>query len=572
MAKNQFNSIPIRVPRRYKHSLSYTHKYTCEMGQLIPCYIQDVLPNDRFKISVANLIRFAPLVAPLMAEIDVYFHFFFVPNRLLWDNWEDFITGAHKGKILPENELPQKFRLVFPSSVINTETSDLSSTKIFRPGGLLDYLGFQTWSKPTDFSSGNYPIDMMPVIAYQKIYDDYYRDENLFEPNETLDYYTSLNGDVTYTYEQQKMLSDLLKLRHRAWRKDYFTSALPWAQKGDDVLIPGSSMSDLTLQRISETNSNGRLFGNDFVINNKIGQSVNESSVANTISAQGWSSLRNNATDPTGLSAKYGDDDDSLKIGLNVANFKVSGQSISEGTIRELRRAYAAQAFLERRAVGGSRYVEQNLAFFGARSSDGRLQRAQFLGGYKAPVVVSQVLQTSESTANSPQGQPSGNAVNAGSGFICDKTFEEYGFIVGIMSVMPRADYMNGIPKMFLKQDVFDYYWPQFARIGEQPIQNQELYFDPSKTTNEDTFGYTPRYAEYRFRNNQISGDFKDSLSFWTLARNFDSAPPLNDQFIECNPRTDIWAVEKSDFQHLWVETAFNVRALRPIPKYGESY
>nr|WDY38280.1 major capsid protein [Rattus norvegicus microvirus] len=568
MARNQFNSIPLRVPKRNMHNLSYTHKYTAEMGQLIPCYVQDVIPNDRFKISVANLIRFAPLVAPIMAEIDVYFHFFFLPDRLLWDGWEDFITGAHKGKILSEDELPQKYRMVFPSSLINQFTDPDNSSSvgpIFRQGSLLDYLGFQTWNTKTNFSSGSYAIDMMPVLAYQKVYDDYYRDENLYEPNNTLDYYTAKNGDQVVTQQTLSELDDLFTLRRRAWRKDYFTSALPWAQKGDDVLIPGGGSSSLSASSptVKWSQSQYLLGGVNAVANG-------------AVYAHGNPTENNGVPLSTSSSESVSSQNLSFEGNLPTANLlsalKIDSSSVGEGTIRELRRAYAAQAFLERRAVGGSRYVEQNLAFFGARSSDGRLQRAQFLGGYKAPVVVSQVLQTSESTQNSPQGQPSGNAVNAGSGFICDKTFEEYGFIIGIMSVMPRADYMQGIPKMYLKQDVFDYYWPQFARIGEQPIQNQELYFDPSKSTNEDTFGYTPRYAEYRFRNNQVSGDFKDSLSFWTLARNFDSAPPLNDQFIECNPRTDIWAVESSDFQHLWVETAFNVRALRPIPKYGESY
>lgn len=572
MSRNQFNSIPLRVPKRNMHNLSYTHKYTAEMGQLIPCYVQDVIPNDRFKISVANLIRFAPLVAPLMAEIDVYFHFFFVPNRLLWDNWEDFITGAHKGKLLPENELPQKYRLVFSSSLINWHTDPDNTDScgpLFRPGSLLDYLGFQTWNAKQSFSTGTYPVDMMPVLAYQKIYDDYYRDENLFEPNYSLDHYTSQNGDHPITRTDQYYFDDLFTLRRRAWRKDYFTSALPWAQKGDDVLIPGG-MSNDPFNPLARVKVIGNLPLHGY---------VNGGSSPNGVHDLAFNKTGNAVSGDVGLN-KDGSVDGVFTVTSDQSQLGIMGsalnnaltQNVSEGTIRELRRAYAAQAFLERRAVGGSRYVEQNLAFFGARSSDGRLQRAQFLGGYKAPVVVSQVLQTSESTPDSPQGQPSGNAVNAGSGFICDKTFEEYGFIIGIMSVMPRADYMQGIPKMYLKQDVFDYYWPQFARIGEQPIQNQELYFDPSKTTNEDTFGYTPRYAEYRFRNNQVSGDFKDSLSFWTLARNFDSAPPLNDKFIECNPRMDIWAVENSDFQHLWIETAFNVRALRPIPKYGESY
>ena len=230
----------------------------------------------------------------------------------------------------------------------------------------------------------------------------------------------------------------------------------------------------------------------------------------------------------------------------------------------------AAQRFLERRAVGGTRYIEQIRAFFGVKSSDARLQRSQFLGGCKNPVVISQVLQTSETTQSSPLGQPAGNAVSAGGKYIFDHTFEEYGYVVGLISVVPKADYIQGIPKMYLRRDVYDFYFPQFAKIGEQPIENQELYFDPTSVDNDKTFGYTPRYAEYRFRNNRVCGDFRDSLKFWTLARDFDRIQNLNSQFITCDPSTRIFAYENSDFHHLWCEIGLNVKSLRPLPKYGE--
>lgn len=184
------------------------------------------------------------------------------------------------------------------------------------------------------------------------------------------------------------------------------------------------------------------------------------------------------------------------------------------------------------------------------------------------------MLQTSEGTASSPLGTPAGNAVSAGGKYIFDRSFEEYGWIIGLMSIMPKPDYIQGIPKMFLRRDIYDYYWPQFAKIGEQPIENQELYFSPTSTNNDGTFGYTPRYAEYRFRNNRVCGDFKDTLKFWTLARDFDAPQALNHSFVECNPSDRIFAVSdaaSSGYNHLWCEIGLNVKSLRPLPKYGES-
>lgn len=349
--------------------------------------------------------------------------------------------------------------------------------------------------------------------------------------------------------------------------KDYFTSALPFAQKGDDVLIPGSS-SDVSFRSgflpTAQYSTTHGAFSGDSV-------PVNSSPV----------SIKQMARSSNSGNLNVGPTENMLFANSQVFNidpkslndFLVGGQA-SEGTIRELRRAFAAQKFFERRAVGGTRYIEQNYAFFGVRSSDGRLQRSEYLGGSKNPVVISQVLQTSEGTSSSPLGTPAGNAVSAGGKFIFDKSFEEYGWIIGLMSVMPKPDYIQGIPKMFLRRDIYDYYWPQFAKIGEQPIENQELYFSPTSKNNDGTFGYTPRYAEYRFRNNRVCGDFKDSLKFWTLARDFDSPQALNHSFVECNPSDRIFAVSDSasaDYNHLWCEIGLNVKSLRPLPKYGES-
>lgn len=537
-----------------------------EMGQLVPFYVQDVLPSDRLRVSATNLIKFAPLIAPILSEVDVYMHFFFVPTRLIWDSWEDFITGSHKGKKLPEDSMPQMPRWIFIRNFVNQAiTNPLEGEPSpLQHGSLADYLGFQTFKKGTSFDHVNthYYVDQLPFRAYRKIYNDWYRDENLQDDRDE-DWFSE-SGDISVNDSNFQDVSRQMCLENRAWRKDYFTSALPFAQKGDDVLIPGSSFSGVSfrsgqLPTAQYSTSQGAFSGSTMPVDASpvsIKKMPRSSNSGNLVVGSGEDSLLPNTNifniDPKSLN-----------------DYLVGGQ-VSEGTIRELRRAMAAQRFLERRAVGGTRYIEQIRAFFGVKSSDARLQRSQFLGGCKNPVVISQVLQTSETTQSSPLGQPAGNAVSAGGKYIFDHTFEEYGYVVGLISVVPKADYIQGIPKMYLRRDVYDFYFPQFAKIGEQPIENQELYFDPTSVNNDKTFGYTPRYAEYRFRNNRVCGDFRDSLKFWTLARDFDRIQNLNSQFITCDPSTRIFAYENSDFHHLWCEIGLNVKSLRPLPKYGE--
>lgn len=557
---NLFNSIPLLKPKRNAFNLSHSVKLTMEMGQLVPFYVQDVLPSDRLRVSATNLIKFAPLIAPILSEVDVYLHFFFVPTRLIWDSWEDFITGSHKGKKLPEDSMPQMPRWIFIRNFVNQAiTNPLEGEPSpLQHGSLADYLGFQTFKKGTSFDHVNthYYVDQLPFRAYRKIYNDWYRDENLQDDRDE-DWFSE-SGDISVNNSNFQEVSYQMRLENRAWRKDYFTSALPFAQKGDDVLIPGGI----------SVNPDSQLF-----LHGTGGLSLSSGSVP----TNQYLDVTARFNDPKSgelyvdsgngkISASY--QSLSLLSGSQFNEFANSGAS--EGTIRELRRAIAAQRFLERRAVGGTRYIEQIRAFFGVKSSDARLQRSQFLGGCKNPVVISQVLQTSETTQSSPLGQPAGNAVSAGGKYIFDHTFEEYGYVIGLISVVPKADYIQGIPKMYLRRDVYDFYFPQFAKIGEQPIENQELYFDPTSVNNDKTFGYTPRYAEYRFRNNRVCGDFRDSLKFWTLARDFDRIQNLNSQFITCDPSTRIFAYENSDFHHLWCEIGLNVKSLRPLPKYGE--
>lgn len=573
---NQFNSYMVNVPKKNRFkALSHTAKLTCDMGYAVPVLVQDVIPNDTFKISVQSLIRFAPLLAPMMSEVDVYFHAFFVPDRIIWTKAEDFYTGAHNGVQLAPEDVPQRPRMYF--------TGDAARLvgRFMQTGSLADYLGFQTIQNENwgDGDDDAVDLDEMPFRAYLRIWYDYYRDENLSYDNgitgspfgDDLESIWESSGYTNYTNGSfnNTAAGYLLELRRRAWKKDYFTSALPFPQKGDDVLIP-SNISSVNNIGISRIGSDLKQF-----ITTGGGSSTSGDPIVSGDSLASGGYLRLKVGNASGPNILINPDN------LVVTPSAIQDHLVNESTIRDLRRAFAAQKFLERRAVGGSRYQEQNLAFFGIRGSDARLQRSEYLGGIKNPVVVSQILQTSETTEGNPLGTPAGNAVSASSGFLFNRTFEEYGWIMIIMSVTPKADYIQGTPRMYLRKDVYDYYWPQFARVGEQPILNQEVFttysvdaYDEENGINNGTFGYTPRYAEYRFRNNRIHGDFRTTLSFWTQARNFDSLPSLNGDFVSCNPSNRVFAVDpegKQGIHHLWCECYFNIDAIRPVTKYAES-
>ncbi|UPW41381.1 major capsid protein [Dipodfec virus UA06Rod_20] len=591
------------------------------MGQLIPIMMEPVLPSDRFKVSSEHLVRFAPLQSPIMSDVDVYVHYFFVPNRIIWNNWETFITGAENGKKLDETDIPPSPRIIMSRIMANAVPGLMhgvgNSSFAHNPhpipylqnGSLADYLGFQTYNieQLKDISTGastglGYELDELPFRAYQRVWFDYFRDENLSTaesfftsgvPSQSrmdgmiYDHPGNLDVNTQTLYNQ---ISGLMSLRQRAWRKDYFTSALPWAQKGDDVLIPGGSSVSFNSGTVESPIVNhttrppysAGVQVSNFLHTDKQYVPAGDPQIARlkffnasgANPAQTWLGVNtNNDSLPfSAASLQLNSISPYLFSRLDPSSLNsFISSSASEATIRELRRAFAAQAFLERRAVGGTRYNEQILSFFGVKTSDGRLQRAEFLGGSRQPVVVSQVLQTSESTSSSPLAEPAGTAVSAGGKFIFDRQFEEYGFIVGLLSVMPRANYMQGVPRKYLKKDVYDYYWPQFARIGEQEILNQELYNEWGSEYNDKVFGYSPRYSEYRFINSRIHGDFKDTLSYWHLGRDFDGTQALNEQFVMCRPSTRIFAYEGADFNHLWVDIHINCRALRPIPKYAES-
>ena len=568
---NLFNSIRVRPPKLNRFNLSHDVKLTAKFGKLTPILVQDVLPGDVFKLRSEVLCRFAPMLAPIMTKVNVYTHFFFVPKRLVWDSWKDFITGGEDGSSVPSYP---RIRLMNRSVA-----SDSSTRRLFYSGTLADYLGFPVLGDGKGiYPSRVYDLDALPFRAYQLIWNEYYRDQNLMDP---IDIMKDSDGPVVLgtSGEQSGNIIDLMTLRDRCWKKDYFTSALPWAQRGDEVELPIAMSSDVNFIGEDGVNSVGLTGPGLSYIK---GSASDDASLKIKRTATDTWQLADQKTDQVSYlsnqDSKTQSPDNSVYVNLTVGKLNelvksIDLSNVSSATINELRRAIKAQEFLEVAARGGSRYIEQIYSYFGVRSSDARLQRPEFLGGGKSPVVISDVLQTSQSTETSAQATPSGHAISVQNSHSFKYRAEEHGYIIGIMSIMPNAAYMQGLPRMYQKFDRLDHYWPQFAHLGEQEIKTSELFSDASlqENTDDKTFGYTPRYAEYKFAQDSIHGDFRNSLSFWHMARIFENAPALNPEFLTNvqDAANRVFNVVNDDVDKIWINIHHNLKALRKMPKYG---
>lgn len=502
-------------------------KGTAKMGQLIPVLTEEILPGDTYNVQSDMVIRLQALIAPIMHRVDATIHFFFVPTRLLQDDWETFIGGGKSGT--------EADSLVAP--MINSGESG------FATSSLADYL-----EVPTGVPNLN--VLAYPFRAYNKIWNEWYRNESV---QDEVPVSTAFGPDT---------LTNTTILR-RCWQNDYFTNALLSAQRGPTVYLPLGSSAPVSIfgngTAVGLTDGNGLYAG---ITNGQNGLAAAPGSYGKALPSS--SSLSNQSGICWGLT------DDATKSGI-VGTADLSSATAS--SINDIRWSFQVQRFFEKMARGGYRYVELLLSHFGVRSEDARLQRSEYLGGGKAPIVISEVLQTSSTDSTSPQGNMSGHGFSLGRSRGIHKTFTEHGYLLGILSVMPKSSYFQGLNRMYSRKSRFDYAWPVFSHLGEQAILNKELFAqsdaikDGDKVVNELTFGFTPRFQEYRSKMSTVHGDFRSSLEFWTLVRDFSALPTLSAQFVECNPSDRIFAVKDTD--NLLIDVLHRIQAVRCLPKQG---
>ena len=547
MTRNNINSVLLRRPKRNKFDLSRVNKLTCEAGEIVPFFLEECVPDDSFKLATANRIRLAPQVLPLMHQIDVSMYWFFVPTRILWSNWEGFITGGKDGTSAP----------IIPYKNFSQGTSALYKTA--GVGMLSDYLGIPTNVVGTTgnvINSSSY--NFLPFSAYVKIYNDYFRDQNFTDelPFELHDGYQALTpvseSNITHCIETiygfspagdsgaprswQRVYGGCFLA---SWKKEYFTSALPSTQRGPIVNLPlqGSAPlvygdSEVTGSRL-QTNSVGN-----------VQIAVKDSAKNITAAVQGGTSRQ-------------------LQADLSGA---------TNTNIIELRRAFRIQEFLERMNAGGSRLTEMIYSMFGVKSPDARLQRAEFIGASHNPVLVDAVYQTSASQEGSPLADFAGKALSVGGQKPISYYCKEHGYIMGVMVIRPRPEYQNITRRHWLHglTGKFDYFWPVLAHIGDQEILNRELFAGSGASNLNEPFGYVPRYQEYRFAPSETHGEMQTALKYFHMNRIFDRLPVLNQQFMNCNPRTDMFTVADGEVSHhYWCEILIGCQAKRPIPKFG---
>lgn len=514
-----FNKVAVQKPRFNTFDLSHEKKFSCGFGELFPCFIAETVPNDTFTVNTSQLVRVAPMVAPVMHQMSVFTHFFFVPNRILWKGWEKFINGGYQGTDAP----------VFPTVNLSAVTE----------ASLGESLGLPTWS---GYSK---TVSALPFAAYQKIWYEYYRDQNLSSEIAWLE----PDGAGLSDGDNTSLFASLTADRVRCWMHDYFTSALPWTQRGVEATIPLGSTAD-----INYVNSGNADITRDPTSGNPIvlGSSAQIASIS-------------------GGFVEY-DLATNLPYQLDsTANMEVDLSTATAASINDLRRAFRLQEWLELNARAGARYNETIKAHFGIDPGDARLQRPQFLGGSRAPIVISEVLQTSSTSSEpTPQGNMAGHGVSVNGKNIFKYTCREHGYIIGLMSIMPKSSYQQGIPRHWTKFDKFDYFWKSFANIGEQAIYNRELYV-ANDGLDDDVFGYTPRYSEYKYINDHVCGPFKSSLDFWHAGRIFSSRPTLSTTFVELQPfeLNRIFAVTGLTDEQFYVQMHHNVKAKRPMPYFG---
>ncbi len=556
-------------------NLSHTNLFDCNFGQLVPVACLETLPGDVFKLDADVVGRLtSALKSPILSEMDIVLEAFYTPTRLLMGRdanfptpvgevtFEDFLSGGNDGSHIGSNSYP------LPRLVGSSFGSFSVAT-----GGVADYLGFQTL---TNVSAIDAPISF-PWRAYRWIWNEFYRDENLMPELQVCGFLGNGDPSSDSTYISLPIYDSLL---YRCWRKDYFTSALPFQQRGTSPALPISGVlpvnlstlsgKDLTFTSVSDSYVN--IEGLNFSLSGKRQGNTNVITTVGDLQYLGNSAVSQTPSNNFILSRFSADGSDSVgTVDLsNAATFDVN----------QIRTAFQVQKWLERNARGGVRYTEYLRSHFGVAPSDARLQRPQFIGSIKSPWIVSEVLQTSETNSSvTPQGNQAGQAINLSRGRLGNFRSYEYGYILILCSVVPKALYQQGIPRWMSRKSNLDFYSPEFAHLSEQAVLNKEIYYKDSASGNQ-TFGFQPIWNELRFLPSRVSGHLRTgatgySFDYWHFGRSFADTPSLDDTFLSIGKSESskaelmrVFAVQ--DENPFIINVGLRIKALRPMPYLSE--
>ncbi len=515
VSSHQFAMIPKAEIPRSSFDTQYAHKTTFDGGYLVPIYCDEVLPGDMHNVKATMFARLATPLFPVMDNLHLDTFFFFVPNRLVWDNWVKFMGEQTN----PGDSI---------SYVIPTITSPAGGYAV---GSVFDYFGLPTAGQIT--GSNTVTHNALPLRAYNLIYNEWFRDENL---QNSLTVRTGDSGDVPSDYA----------LVRRGKRKDYFTGALPWPQKGAAVSLPLGNTAPIKTLALPGTAS----------------VSVLDASNAYRVLGADALTVYPLGGTPTGVAGN------ALYADLSAA---------TSATINQLRQSFQIQRLLERDARGGTRYTELLRAHFGVTPQDYRLQRPEYIGGGSTYVNVNPIAQTS-ATSISGGATPLGNLAAMGTALASGHGFtyhaQEHGYIIGLVNVRADLTYQQGLPRMWSRSTRYDFYFPVFAHLGEQAILNKEIYVTGTATDN-NVFGYQERWAEYRYKPSQITGLFKSTsagtIDAWHYAQKFTSLPTLNATFIQETPPIDRTTAvgAAANGQQFLMDAFFDCKMARPMPMYS---
>lgn len=521
---HEFAMVPRADIPRSSFRIQSAHKTTFDSGSLVPVYVDEVLPGDSFNLRMTAFARLATPLFPIMDNLYLDSFFFFVPNRLVWNNWKKFMG---------EQDNPgDSTSFVIPQQV--------SPAGGYAPLSLQDYMGLPTVGQVTAGQTVSHSA--LFLRAYNLIYNEWFRDENL-QNSRTVDKGDGPDNVANYT------------LVRRGKRHDYFTSALPWPQKGNSVSLPLGGTAPV--------------IGN----NNTVSVfAVGDPNNSKTIQLNAGNDITYSGGVPGAVPVNI-----VWSPNPNTSGLVADLSAATAATINQLRQSFQIQKLLERDARGGTRYTEIVRSHFGVISPDARLQRPEYLGGNSVPISINPIAQTSATGvtgSTTPVGQlgAMGTVVSSGAGF--HQSFTEHGMIIGLVSVRADLTYQQGLRKMWSRSTRYDFYFPVFAMLGEQAILNKEIYVTGTATDN-NVFGYQERWAEYRYNPSKITGLFKSTtagtIDPWHLAQRFTALPVLNSAFIEENPPVSrVVAVgAAANGQQFIFDSFFDNRVARPLPMYS---